>query len=245
MRMVLVVLSLSLYFIVTLPAYLVLLAFKKKHPKTVMKIAQAMVAKGFRFVLWSAGAHLTVRGLENIPRDCGMLFVSNHRSYADIPFAYCTIPVPLGFIAKKEIKKVPFLSWWMSLLDCYFLDRSNPRDGLNMILFSIDKIKGGRSIFISPEGTRNQKDEMLPFKEGSVKSAVKTGCPVIPVAFWGTDDLYEKHKPVVKSAKIIVTYGKPIYINELEEEQKKGFSAYIQGVIAEMIKEERALIEAK
>ncbi len=51
--------------------------------------------------------------------------MGNHRSYFDILVGYTTVPDLLGFVAKKEMKKYPFLSDWMANVNCLFLDRKN------------------------------------------------------------------------------------------------------------------------
>ena len=78
---------------------------------------------------------------------------------------------------------------------------------------------------------------MLPFKEGSLKIAEKSGCPVVPVAMVRTADIFEKHTPRVVPTEVIVYYGKPFYIKDLEPEQRKRAGAYTRDVIIEMIKE--------
>jgi 1-acyl-sn-glycerol-3-phosphate acyltransferase len=191
---------------------------------------------GFRFVTFPAGMKRVVLGLENIPKDTAVLYVSNHRSLADIPMAYITVPNLMGFVAKIEIKKAPFLSWWMVLVNCLFLDRSDMRAGMKMILDGIDSIKQGYSIFIAPEGTRNQDKELLPFKEGSLKIADKTNCPIIPVAISGTDDVFENSAPWIKRATCVIEYGTPIYPDQLTKEERKTMGAYCRDVITEMLK---------
>lgn len=96
-----------------------------------------------------------MRGLENIPTDRAVLYVGNHRSYFDIVMGYMTVPRLTGFIAKKEMIKIPLLNRWMDRMNCLFLDRSNIKEGLKTILAGIEKIKGGISMWIFPEGTRN------------------------------------------------------------------------------------------
>ena len=235
MRTVLVFLALVTFFIVTLPIYLILLLVRRINKRLSVKISQVIVAYGFRFVLFFAGTKRTVIGVENVPKDQAVLYVSNHRSFADIPLAYITLPTLTGFVAKKEIAKVPFLSWWMRNLNCLFLDREDLKAGLKTILEGIEYIKDGYSIFIAPEGTRNQGKEMLPFKEGSLKMAQKTGCLIIPVAISGSDDVFENHAPWVRSAHTVIEYGTPINIKELPPENQKFLGAYVRDVIAEML----------
>lgn len=209
---------------------------KEPHQRDLesLKIIQTM----FLFILRVSGVKVTVRGLENIPKDSAVLYVGNHRSYFDILVGYTTVPGPMGFVAKKEMLRYPLLSDWMVNVNCLFLDRDDIKAGLKMILDGIEKVKNGVSVWIFPEGTRNRHDdilELLPFKEGSLKIAEKSGCPVVPVAMFGTADVFEKHIPFIRPAHVIVEYGKPFYIKELEPENRKKAGAYTRDVIIGML----------
>ena len=163
MRTILIILFLIVFFIVSLPVYLILLLFRKKYRYKTSVIAQKIIKYAFRIVLFLSGTKTIVLGTENVPENTAVLYVSNHRSLMDIPLAYSTLPTVTGFIAKIEVKKVPFLSWWMELVNCLFLDRDDLRAGMKTILNGIENIKEGYSMFIAPEGTRNHEEEMLPF----------------------------------------------------------------------------------
>lgn len=237
-RLILVVLALVLFFILTLPLYLVLLLIGTKRPDVRAKVGQTAVRWGFKVILAAAGVKVKVRGLENIPKE-PVLFVGNHRSFFDIPVIYATVPNRTGFVAKKQIKKVPFLSWWMTCINCLFLDREDVKQALQMILSGIELIKNGSSICIMPEGTRNYEAEMLPFKEGSFKMAEKTGCPVVPIAMWKTDDILEAQFPRIKGKCITIYYGEPIRLDELTKEEKKKVGVLVRSRIEHMLDEIR------
>ncbi len=236
MRTILIILALIIFFIISLPVYLILLLFRKKYRYRTSVIAQKIVKYAFKMVLFFSGTKTIVLGIENVPEDTAVLYVSNHRSLMDIPLAYSTLPTVTGFISKIEVKKIPFLSWWMELVNCLFLDRDDLRAGMKTILNGIENIKEGYSMFVAPEGTRNHAEEMLPFKEGSFKMAHKTNCPVIPVAISGSDDLFENSFPWVKKAITVIEYGKPIYIDTLSPEERKVLGALSREIIAEMLK---------
>ena len=243
MRTILIVLVLVLFFIVTLPFYLLLLLLKRFCPLCAARIAQGFIRFGFGLVLLCTGAKKTVLGRENVPAGQPVLYVANHRSLMDTPLAYTTVPTVTSFVSKIEMKRVPFLSWWMRLMNCLFLDREDLRAGLKMVLDGIELIKSGYSIYISPEGTRTHEEEPLPFKEGSVKMAQKTGCPIIPVAISGTDDVLENTWPWVHKASIVIEYGKPIDPNALEGDDKKFMAAYCRNVIIEMRKGHKVYVQ--
>lgn len=234
MRTILVGLFLFLFFIISIPLFLIEYILGKFNRKLKVASSQKIVVGAFYVVLFISGVKRTIKGLENIPKDTAVLYVGNHRSYFDIVVAYSCVPTLTGFIAKKEIEKIPFLRVWMRFLNCLFLDRKNIKEGLKTILKGIDLVKEGYSVFIAPEGTRNQNREMLPFKEGSFKIAEKTGCPIIPVVFNNTEAGFERQSPWIKKANVTIEFGKPIYPNELDKEQRKFLGTYVQGIIKEI-----------
>ncbi len=242
MRTVLVALTVIVFLIGTLPLLLIFLLIKLFNKRACAVASQAVIKVVFKLVLFLAGAKMQVRGTENIPKDRPVLFISNHRSYADVPMAYSTLVGATGFIAKKEIRRIPVLNIWMTNMTCLFLDRNDMRQGLKTILKSIDYVKAGYSAFIMPEGTRNHNEEMLEFKEGSFKIAEKSGCPVIPVAISNSDALLELHMPWVKKARVAISYGKPIETANLSKEEKKSLCADTKAVIAQMMEEDKAYI---
>lgn len=202
----------------------------------------AIVNWAFRCCLKITGVQLTVLGEENVPTDVPVLYVGNHRSYFDILLTYTRVPRITGYVAKKEMEKIPLLSIWMRNLQCLFLDRDNIKEGLKTILTAIDKIKSGISICIFPEGTRNKTpDTFLPFHEGSFKVADKTGCPIVPMVINNSADIYEDHLPKIKKTRVVLEYLPPVYIRDLPKEDRKRVGALVE----EQIKEKYFINKAK
>ena len=198
----------------------------------------------FSLILWEAGVKVTAIGEENVPKDSAVLYVANHRSFFDILVTYVRVPRPTGYIAKKEMEKIPLLSTWMRYLHCLFMDRTDVKKGLKTILEGVEKLKNGISICIFPEGTRNKENELelLPFKEGSFKMASKSGCPIIPVAISNTANVWEAHFPFIKKTHVIIEYGKPVYVKELPKEEQKSIGNHCQKLVEEMLKKNVDLI---
>lgn len=244
MRIVLVALSMVLFLIVFLPVYFILWIVGKFNPHMKIAASQAIVRNAFRFVLFFAGTRITVLGRENVPKDEAFLYVGNHRGLADIPVGYITLPTLTGFVAKKELKKIPLFSWWMKNLQCLFLDRDDMKEGLKTIMQGVGQLKSGYSVFIMPEGTRNRGDELelLPFKEGSLKMAEKAGCAIVPVAISNTSAVFEEHMPWVKKAHVIIHYGKPIYPNDIPKEERRHLGSTVRDIIIAQLKEDQPLI---
>ena len=125
-----------------------------------------------------------------------------------------------------------------------FLDRSTPKEGLKTILTAIDYIKRGISICIFPEGTRNSGEELslLPFHNGSFKIAEKTGCPIIPISMNNTAEIFENHLPKVKKTHVVIEYGAPIRLEELDKDTRKHLSTYCSDLIQETIRKNQSLL---
>lgn len=243
MRTIIIALFLLIFFILSIPLYLIEIIIGKFSPELKNRSSQAIVVTVIKGLVFLSGIKLTSIGVENVPKNEGVLYVFNHRSYFDIVVAYATVPNLAGFIAKKEMQKVPFIYTWMKYIKCLFLDRNDVRQGLKVILEGIELVKDGHSIFIAPEGTRNQEKDMLPFKAGSFKIAEKTGCAIIPVSINNTDNIFENHIPWVKKTHVIIEYGKPIYPKQLEKEQQKALGNYVQNIIRETLAKNETTLE--
>ncbi len=234
-RFLLIALLLFLYLLFGIPVLLAELLVGKISPRARDLSCLRMVQSAFKVMLWITGADITYIGKENVPRDQAVVYVGNHNSYFDILLTYSQCPGLTGYVAKSEMLRYPLLRDWMKRLYCVFLDRTDLRAGMQMILTCIDYIKQGISICIFPEGTRSRDGKMQPFHEGSLKMASKTGCPIIPTAITNSAQIFENHLPFVRPCKVIVEYGTPIYPKELPKEQQKFLGAYTQKKIQEML----------
>lgn len=244
-RFILVCITVVGFLILSIPLLLIEWIIGKFAPLKKDISSLRIIQTVFRFILWLTGVKVTVIGEENVPKDTPVLYIGNHRSYFDILLTYTRCPIRTGYIAKKEMEKIPLLSNWMRYLHCLFLDRKDIRQGMKTILAAIEKVKEGISICIFPEGTRNRSEDeldMLVFHEGSFKIATKAKCPIIPIALNNTADIWEAHTPKIRKTHVIIEYCKPIYPDELDKEDKKHLGAYTQNIILETLKKNKELI---
>lgn len=206
------------------------------NPKAKECAAQATMKFALIIVGHLAGVKLTVKGREKVPENEAVLYAANHSGFFDVVMGLPLVKGRTAFISKKE-NRFPILTQYMNFTHGMFFDRDDMKQGMKVILDSIELIKGGTSIFIFPEGTRTKTGELNPFKEGSFKIASKTGCKVVPVAITGTAEIFENHLPWVKAGKVNITFGDPFIISELDDENKKFPGKYTQGLIRGMIDE--------
>lgn len=242
-RFLLVVLFLFLYLLLGIPVLGIEWIIGKFNKNLSDYQSLRLVQLAFNVILKISGVEVTVIGEENVP-DEPVLFIGNHRSYFDILLTYSRCKRLTGYVAKKEMLRYPLLRDWMKRLYCLFLDRENPKEGLKTILQAIDYEKNGISICIFPEGTRNDGEElsMLPFHNGSFKIAEKSGCAIVPMSLNNTVSIFEAHLPFIRKTHVVLEYGKPIYMKDMDKETKKHIGEYCQNIIQETINKNQALV---
>lgn len=237
-RFILAVISLLLFLIFCVVLAPIEWVIGKISPKAQEHSRFAIIQCYVKILLFICGVKVTVIGRERIPKDTALLFTPNHRGMFDILTTLAYAPTMPAYISKKEWKKIPLLSWWINWMHGFYLDRENIRDGLKVILAAIDTVKGGQSVIVFPEGTRNRGEderELLPFHEGTFKIATKSGCPIIPVALNHTSEVFEDQFPKVRATRVILEYGEPIRTDEMTREEQKFLGKHVQEIVQNMV----------
>ncbi len=149
-------------------------------------------AKFYRFIvkytlpliIWLARVKINVTGMDpdDIPKDRKMLFVCNHQHDFDPAVMFSVFPdSEIGFIGKKDIAtKMPFIAKIMRLLNGLFIDRENDREAAKTIIEATRILKAQKaSIGLFPEGYTSKTCELLPFRNGAFKIALKSKVPIV------------------------------------------------------------------
>lgn len=156
----------------------------------------------YRFLLDSATAaamkllriRVHVSGIEKIPKDTKVLFVSNHRSNFDpIITWYILKKWKIAFVSKPSNFKIPFFG--RIIRKCCFLpiDRENPRKAIVTINKAAKLLKKQEvSVGIYPEGTRSKNCRLLPFHNGVFKIAQKAEAPIVVLSITGTEKISKR-----------------------------------------------------
>lgn len=206
-------------------------SLKKKNDEQEQKqYIQKVVLRWANSVVDAVGIKINVIGKENIP-DVNCLFVANHQSNADIPVMLSALDKTVGFIAKKEMEKIPLVSYWMREIKCIFMDRDNIRESIKSINEGVEILKQGDSLVIFPEGTRSKNNIIGEFKKGSMKLGTKAGVPIVPVAICGSYKALEGNNNKFRKAKVNVIIHKPIQPELLSKEEQNNLSETIREII--------------
>ncbi|MBL4938383.1 1-acyl-sn-glycerol-3-phosphate acyltransferase [Clostridium sp. YIM B02515] len=179
------------------------------------------------------GSTVKLIGEENIPEG-SCVFVGNHQANYDILAMLGYVNKPIGFIAKKELMKLPGVNYWMKQIHCVFMDREDPRDSVRSIIQGVENLKKGYSMVIYPEGTRSKGPDMGEFKKGAMKLATKAGVAIVPVTINNTYEIFEaQNGKKVKASKVDIIFSKPIETKGLTKEEQSNLSENIKAIIQE------------
>lgn len=190
-----------------------------------------------RIILALSGVKVKIKGLENIPRDRPVIFLSNHQGAFDIPALQGFLPVQFRWVAKKSLFKIPIIGWSMTLAGYVGIDRDNPAEALKNMEEAAEKMKKGTSVLVFPEGTRSTTGELLPFKRGAFMLARKSGVPIVPVAIRGTTGIMKKGSLLINPADVVISVGAPIATDGSDEKDLRSKTKkVIEGLFNEGVK---------
>lgn len=208
-----------------------LLAYLFRAHRFADRYTNAMSSYYARHMYFVGSAKVKIHGLHNLPSSNRVCFVSNHQGIADIPLIVGFIPKTIGFIAKKELGRVPFLNIWMRAMHCLLIDRGNVRQSLTIIERGSRQIQQGHPMVIFPEGTRSRSRRMGAFKPGAFKLVLGANAIAVPLTIDGTYKIVEatgKITPVT----VQLTIHPPVDVSKLSEEQKKTLHSDFARIIA-------------
>ena len=185
---------------------------------------------------WAAGVKLVVEGLEHIDPKSSYVIVSNHQSAFDIFAHFAALPVPIRFLAKTELFKIPLFGLAMRRIGMVEVDRGAGRAAHQAINRSAKRTMArGWSLMIYPEGTRPRDGVMLPFKKGAFSIARNVRAPVVPTAIIGSRAVWKPKTKLIRSGQITVKIMPPISTEGMMLYELEGLKNRVHAMIGEAV----------
>ena len=177
-------------------------------------------------------AGLRVRAEHRAPLPDGpVVFVANHVNALDIPTSMLAIPRPFLYVARHELKEWPFVGWVLDKSACLFIQRDNPRQALLDLRRAAERIRGGDSVLLFPEGGRSYGHALRPFMRGAFLMAVEAGVPVVPMTVVGHAGLFSAENRAIRRGEALVVFGEAIPTAGLERGDAQALCDRVRGVM--------------
>ena len=193
--------------------------------------ASIYVQKLAKILFYATGSRIKVRGLKNVPENGPVLFISNHQGHMDSLILHGFIKKPKSFVTITEYKKAPMLRTWMKYMGCVFIDRSDIRQQFFCINEATEKLKGGSSMVVFPEGKLNDGKETFKFQKGWLRMAVNSGVPIVPVTINNSYKVLSYNGRRVRPTKVECIISEPIYATGLKKAQEQEFVEKLRDII--------------
>jgi len=176
---------------------------------------------------------MEIYGIENFPKEGGLLLASNHISNLDPVILGSAASRPIYFMAKDSLFKNHFFKNVMLSFNSYPLNRD--KGDLAALRNALNLLKEGKVITIFPEGTRSPDGTIQKGKAGVGLLAVKSKTKILPVKIEGSDKSMPRNCKFIKPSKIIVRFGKPIDCSEYgNRKDKQLYSEISEKVLTEI-----------
>jgi 1-acyl-sn-glycerol-3-phosphate acyltransferase len=157
-------------------------------------------------VLRIVGVRVRVEGLENIPGGT-CIFAANHVSNID-PLAFAPhIPRRVSLLLKKELFRIPILSYSMRLAKFISVDRASRQGAADSLKQSLRFLEEGLSFAVYPEGTRSPDGRLRVFKRGAFVMAIQAGVPIVPVSIVGAQKIMPRGEWAIHPGEIVIRFS--------------------------------------
>ena len=114
------------------------------------------------------------------------ILLVNHQSYLDILALYQALPMPVVWMAKDSLFKIPLFGWAMSATGCIPVKRDTAHKARESLYKAAMLVRKDRHLVIFPEGTRGRPDgSLIPFKKGAFVLAKMAEVPLQPLTMYG------------------------------------------------------------
>lgn len=202
----------------------------KRGPKD-SRIKHILAKQIMTVPLFATNTRVKVIGLDRLPKEPGFTIYSNHTSMMDIAvLMYKIYQYPLAFLSKESVGNLFSIGKWTSALGCVMIDRENPRKAALSIMKVIKNVKSGLVMVVFPEGTRSKKiGELLDFKPGSFKVALKSQAPLVPISIVKPLNFKKIKWPFRK--KITIVIHEPIAYNEIKTMTSIELADHVKSII--------------
>jgi len=211
--------------------------FSKKTP--LLKKIEYLWA---RSIVWASGVKV-VAELSPLDENKCYIFVSNHLSHLDVPIIMTLLKsFSPRFVAKDTLFKIPLFGSGMKAVGHIPIHRDNKRKALKDLKKAVEIIKGGESVLLFPEGTRNlDSANLLEFQIGAFILAIKLGMEMVPMVIYGTDKCVPKGSIWVRPKTVYVRSFAPLswpkeYDIKQREELRDITREFMQKKYVELIK---------
>ncbi len=198
-----------------------------------------------KVLLWSAGTRVVLhRDNDTSEQDLRgpLVFVANHVSWFDILSMLRVLPQH-GFVAKRELEKVPLFGAAARTVGVIYIDRENHKAAFSAYEDAAQRIRAGQSVIVYPEGTRGDNYSLRSFKKGPFVLAIRAAVPIVPVAIYGTIEVNPRGSLMVTPGTVHVHLLEPVNTEGLSYDDRDTLAREVRSRISTALRDKYGVAE--
>ena len=137
--------------------------------------------------------NLKIEGEQHLWSNRPAVFIFNHQSNVDLVVVARLLRRDITGVGKQEIRDLPVIGRVLEAAGIVLIDRKNTSSAIEAMTPLVDAMRvGGKSVCLSPEGTRAVTPRLAPFKKGAFHLAMQAGVPIVPIVIHNSVDVQPK-----------------------------------------------------
>lgn len=158
---------------------------------------------------------LEIKGLENLPREGGIILAPNHSSYFDPLHFGLAVPRNINWIAKESFFNAWWVGWFFKTTGCLPVNPEKPN--IEAIKRALLVLEQGGMLGIFPEGTRSRNGKLMNGELGVALLALRSGAPILPAAIDGAFEAYPPDAKFPRPRRIKLRFGQPLIFDAVKK----------------------------
>jgi len=169
------------------------------------------------------GVRVRLHNVERMQTGEPRVFVSNHVSWFDV-WALAAVLPHAKFLGKAELFRIPIFGRAARAAGMIAIERENRKSAFESYRVAAERIRGGASVAVFPEGTRGRSYALRQFKKGPFVLAVAAGVPIVPTIVHGTLEVMSRDSFRVRSGVVDIHFLEPIDASGLTYDDRNRLS---------------------
>ena len=149
------------------------------------------------------GWRITIEDRGHVADSVPAILMAAHKSNLDIIVYGGLYPKHAVVIGKKEVAKIPVFGWFFRATGNILIDRKDLQSAIASITAAAARVREKRiSVWVFPEGHRNDSPTLLPFKKGAFHLALAAQVPIVPIVCSQLDGVVDGHRLLIYPGRI-------------------------------------------
>ena len=192
------------------------------------------------------GLRLKVEGEQHLWSHRPAVFIFNHQSNVDMVIIARLLRRDISGVGKKEIGDIPLIGRILEFSGVVLIDRKDSEKAIEAVNALVDIMQiEGKSVCMSPEGTRSITPKLAPFKKGAFHLAMHAGVPIVPIVIQNSTDVNPKGSSIYHPATVEVEVLPPVDTSEWRVEKIDAHIAGVRDMFLKSLEQDEATRRAR